>query len=132
MIGTAVVILDKQNRVLLGKRLNKKAGYGKYAVPGGKVEDTENVWEAIIRETFEETGLQLDEFSIEELPSTHAVGDQMITKWFLCTTFYGVLENREPEKCEDWLWFDLNNLPENLWLGTGKTLELINERVFNV
>jgi hypothetical protein len=32
----------------------------------------------------------------------------------------GELVNNEPEKCESWEWFDLDDLPENIFFGHSK------------
>ena len=43
---------------------------------------------------------------------------------FVIDKFDGVVENREPEKCESWEWFDINNLPDSIFVGHTKPLEL--------
>ncbi len=57
-INVAIGILEINNRILMLKR--KKGNFrGYWALPGGKIEDGEHVDEAIIREVFEETGLDV-------------------------------------------------------------------------
>ena len=55
MVGAAILILDKQNRLLLLKRSDS----GCWGPPGGATENGEVVEEAARRETLEETGLQV-------------------------------------------------------------------------
>ena len=38
----------------------------------------------------------------------------------------GVVENLESEKCEAWQWFDVNQLPDNLFLPLA---QLVGQRV---
>ncbi|GBU13704.1 hypothetical protein AwEntero_23050 [Enterobacterales bacterium] len=37
----------------------------------------------------------------------------------------GEPENREPEKCEGWQWFDLHDLPQPLFLPLQNLLEIL-------
>lgn len=53
----AIIIVD-HNKVLLGKR-GRGVGEAQYALVGGKPDGDENLELAIRRETFEETGLRL-------------------------------------------------------------------------
>ena len=60
MKGSAVLILDEQDRLLLLKRSMKSRWMpGKWGPPGGRVERGENSKGAAIRETKEETDLDL-------------------------------------------------------------------------
>ena len=55
-VGSVIFNLDK---VLLVRRLHPP-NQDRWAVPGGKVEYGESIREAVIRETIEETGLQVE------------------------------------------------------------------------
>jgi 8-oxo-dGTP diphosphatase len=57
IIGVGVIIL-KQGKLLLGKRLNEPAK-GKWSIPGGVVELGETLEHAVIREAKEETCLDV-------------------------------------------------------------------------
>ncbi len=54
--GVAVVILDKEGRILLEKRTDN----GMWGLPGGKIEPSESIREAALREIKEETGLDIE------------------------------------------------------------------------
>lgn len=75
-VGSAAVVIDDQNRVLLGRR-NKEPNFGRWVLPGGKVEPFESVEHAVRRELAEETGLgvevtgQLGVFEIINPPTEH-------------------------------------------------------------
>ncbi len=56
-IGSAAVVV-KDGKVLLGKR-NKKNAYGKWVIPGGRVDWGETIRDAAVREIKEETGLDI-------------------------------------------------------------------------
>lgn len=58
--GTEAVILDEDERVLLGRRVFDP-GAGKWDLPGGFLEEHEDPVAALRREVREETGLELEE-----------------------------------------------------------------------
>jgi 8-oxo-dGTP diphosphatase len=50
-------IIKKDNQVLFLKRAKNSYDGGKWDLPGGKLEGTEKLEEALIREVYEETGI---------------------------------------------------------------------------
>ncbi len=71
-VGSAVVVV-KDGKILLGKR-NKKNMFGKWVLPGGRVEWGETIKETAVREIKEETNLDIEiikfinHFEIMNLP----------------------------------------------------------------
>lgn len=57
-LGSAAIVVDEHNRVLLGRR-KKEPNFGRWVLPGGKIEPFETIEEALRREVAEETGLQV-------------------------------------------------------------------------
>lgn len=57
-LGSAAIVVDKNNRVLLGRR-KKEPNFGRWVLPGGKVEPFESIEDAVRREVAEETGLHV-------------------------------------------------------------------------
>ena len=100
--------------LVAGKRKGSH-GSGYWALPGGHLEVGETVTECAVREVKEECGLDLDPASVKILGMTqdlHAEGKHYITLFveaFVSSTS-GLLENREPEKCEGWEWTNLTTL----------------------
>ncbi len=60
-IGTCVVLVNHEGKVLLGKRKNAYKS-GMYGLPGGRIEYGEPMSEALAREVTEETGLEVTNF----------------------------------------------------------------------
>ena len=64
-VVAAGILLDSENRYLLGQRPEGKPYAGYWEVPGGKVEKDETVFQALQRELQEELGIDVQ--SSEEL-----------------------------------------------------------------
>jgi 8-oxo-dGTP diphosphatase len=60
MLKYTICFIKKDNEILLLNR-NKKPNMGLWNGVGGKIEINESEYESVIRETFEETGIQLKE-----------------------------------------------------------------------
>jgi len=77
-VGSALLVRDEANRILLGKR-NKDPQRGNWVIPGGKIHAFESIAEAGARELREETGLEVDvtgHFRVYEIinpPSEHRI-----------------------------------------------------------
>ncbi|WCJ60057.1 NUDIX domain-containing protein [Fontisphaera persica] len=59
-VGVGGLVVDNQGRLLLLRRANDP-GRGKYGLPGGFVNPGESAEEALVRETREETGLEIQD-----------------------------------------------------------------------
>lgn len=59
VVAVAGIVLDERGRVLLVQR-GKPPGEGLWSVPGGKLEATETLAQAVTREVREETGLLVE------------------------------------------------------------------------
>jgi ADP-ribose pyrophosphatase YjhB (NUDIX family) len=77
-IGSALLVRDGANRILLGQR-NKDPQRGSWVIPGGKIHAFESIADAAARELQEETGLRVevrDQFRAYEIvnpPSEHRI-----------------------------------------------------------
>ena len=121
-VGVGLWLFNQQGQVLLGKRLSKH-GTGTWAPPGGHLEKGETIEQCASRELFEETGLKIAPKKIKIFRVTNDIfqGEDKHYVTIHCRTNYddGVanfIEVKEPEKCETWKWFNLNNLPSPLFL----------------
>jgi ADP-ribose pyrophosphatase YjhB (NUDIX family) len=91
VVGVAVIILDQEGRILLGRRNGSYSGL--WCIPCGYVEYDEDVFDAAAREFKEETNLDIKinrVFTVQSNfhnPETHTVGI-----WFLADIAGGELK----------------------------------------
>lgn len=124
-LGVGVVVLNKENKVFVGKR--KDNPVNKWQMPQGGVDNGEDLVGAMKRELSEETGIknikilkEIDGWSKYELPD-YLLGKiwkgkyrGQKQKWFV-VKFLGSdneinLETKNPEFIE-WQWIDIDSLP---------------------
>lgn len=121
MIGVGILI-KKGCKILLLKRKGSH-GKGEWALPGGYQEFGESLKECAIREVKEETDLEIKQKDLkfvslsEQKDFIKSDDKHFITIGFL-TEFKGDKSPQigEPEKCEALQWWDLNNLPQPLFV----------------
>lgn len=133
-IKTAVdiAIFNQNNQVLLGKRL-VEAGFGTWGFPGGRLKTGEKIIQGSQREIKEELG---EEIKIRFTDEILGVRENSIPPFFshhVTVIIKGVHVGgepkiTEPEKCERWEWFSLNQLPKDLFSGVGEILENYQKR----
>lgn len=126
-VGLSVLIFNPQGEVLLGKRKNAH-GEGTWAPPGGKLHFGETLEEGILREADEEVGIDLSSNRLTLLTVTNDFFPDE-NKHFVSICFKTVLSKftdpnlLEPEKCSEWGWFSLQNLPKPLFSPVRDILE---------
>lgn len=125
-IGVNAIVI-KDNKILLGKRLSK-VGYGKWGVPGGKLKYGELLDVAAKRELLEETGLVAEKMEFLQLINDPRFDCHYIHINFLITQWSGNVELKEPDKFEKWDWFDIDNLPENIFEGHAEFVPAYKQR----
>ena len=104
-LGAFAIILDDQNRVLLCHRRD----FDLWNLPGGAIEKNELPTEAAIRETKEETGLDV---SIERLVGIYSnAGKNDLVFTFVCNIIGGHLSTTdESDSCK---YFEIKDIPAN-------------------
>jgi len=121
------IVIFQDNKALMGQRIKDGVIVG-FQFPGGHVELGESNINAAIREAFEETGLEIAIDSIlvtknsrPSLKKPPEEGKNYALQFFAAHVVGGKLENKEPDKCDGWDWYDVKNLPEPLF-GQGKAI----------
>lgn len=81
IVGVAAIVL-LEGKVLLGKRNSSYSG--KWCIPCGYVEWDEDVYEAVTREFYEETGLEIKTTEVfKVLSNFHNPNQHTVGIWFL-------------------------------------------------
>lgn len=113
-VGLGVVIVNHEGKVLIGKRKGNHAPY--YSIPGGNLELGETFEAGAIREIKEETDLDIQKPEViavtNNLETYRSEGLHYLSIILLVRDFSGELKIMEPEKCNEWLWVDPQNLPQ--------------------
>jgi 8-oxo-dGTP pyrophosphatase MutT (NUDIX family) len=121
--GRAVFLItfnkDHSKILMLKRNIQKRDFWGvSWGNIGGKIDPGESSTEAIIRETFEESGMQFNE---EDLKLLHIKEIQHAKEnWHPIHFFYGasIDENKEVNinlESEEYCWFELDDLPEDMF-----------------
>lgn len=104
MIHIVVAVIIQDNKVLLQKRRDLHL----WSYPGGKVEPDESYCQAIIRETFEETGLVVE--VVQHVADFHQPQINQILHVMECKIVGGEIIKRSRETV-DVKWFSTVALP---------------------
>jgi 8-oxo-dGTP diphosphatase len=129
-VGIAIII-ERDNKVLLGKRKGSH-GSGSWAFPGGHLEFNESIEDCAKREAMEETGLTIENIKKDTFTNDimREENKHYITCFVKADCFSGEPKIMEPNKCEEWNWFDWNNLPTPLFIPIQNLLKnLIKPRI---
>ncbi len=128
-IGVNVFVF-RDGKLLLGKRI-AGFGAGAWGLPGGHLADGEEMEKAAARELEEETGLKAEKFRFLNLINDLTGKIHYLQVGFLAE---GIGDDnplvREPDLCEKWEWFDLNNLPEKILPGHVKQIQAFIEKKY--
>jgi 8-oxo-dGTP diphosphatase len=111
------VIVCNQGRVLLGLRRGAH-GSGHWSFPGGHLEFGEDFATCAAREAREETGLVVEGLRFASV-TNDVFADE--ARHYVTVFVQGVSQSAdarrcEPDKCEQWAWFEWSALPSPLFL----------------
>lgn len=111
------VVLRRKNKVLMGLRKGAH-GQGEWSLPGGHMELGECFPDVCAREVKEETGITIQ--GVKKQGFTNDIfetdGLHYVTLFFeaLWDTTQEA-QNLEPDKTVEWQWFDIDDLPDNMF-----------------
>ena len=130
-------VSSKNNQILLLRRFNTGYEDGKYSFVAGHVESGENFTQALIREINEEAGIILQREDVRvvhimqrDSSTVEFANNERIDTFFTAEKWTGEIENKEPHKCDDLSWFDLDNLPDNIIPYIKEAIKHIKNKVF--
>ncbi|MBI4363746.1 MAG: NUDIX domain-containing protein [Candidatus Doudnabacteria bacterium] len=113
-VGVGIMIL-KEEKILLAQRKSSH-GAGEYAFPGGHLEYMESFEDCVKREIAEECGIQIKNIrflflaNLKKYAPKHYVHVGLVADWA-----GGEPQILEPQKSEEWNWYSLDQLPDNLF-----------------
>lgn len=122
-----LVLLLREDQVLLMQRAGDAYGAGLWAVPSGKLEAGENVVAAVCREVVEELGVVVLPQDVEWFGVTQVRppdGDARVGFAFRVSRWSGQPHNREPQLCSALQWWPLSSLPDPMMAYTLEVLRL--------
>jgi 8-oxo-dGTP diphosphatase len=102
-------------KILLGKRKGSH-GAGEFAFPGGHLEYMESFADCARREVHEECGIEIDNIRFEFVANVtkyapkHYLHIGLVADWKS-----GKPKVLEPDKSEEWNWYDLKDLPSPMF-----------------
>ena len=116
LTGVATLIID-DGKLLLGFR-KKSPGKNSWQCPGGLLEAGESVFDCAIRETREETGLEISNLKYAPYTNNYFEQDEFhsVTLYVTAGLAGGQLEKRELDRAKNWAWFEKDKIPEPLFL----------------
>lgn len=124
-VGVGIVVF-KGKKILLGKR-KAAHGEGEYAGLGGHLEFGESIEQCAKREALEEAGIMIKNIkflcisSLKKYQGKHYIDIGLKAEWAANEP-----KALEPDKCESFAWYDLNNLPEPLFAAEHNYLKALN------
>lgn len=108
------VIIERDDKILIGKRLGVHAPY--YSIPGGHLDPGETFEAGCIREIREETGMNIGDLTLvaitNNIETYQAEGKHTISIVMRAGRAEGEPMIKEPHKCGAWIWADPRALPE--------------------
>lgn len=115
-LRSAVYLLPiKNDKVLLSKRFNTGWMDGKYSLISGHIDGNETVFEAMVREAYEEANIKINPKDLIPATVIHRKSDvEYIDFFFVIKKWQGTPIIKEPNKCDELSWYTLDNLPNNL------------------
>jgi 8-oxo-dGTP diphosphatase len=109
------LFLIRDSQVLLLRRFNTGYEDGKYSVIAGHLGGDEKIKAAMIREAREEAGIEISPLDLQVVGVMHRKSNDERIDFFLTTTSWsGEIANREPDRCDQLAWFDVDELPEDM------------------
>jgi len=119
LVGISVIVINDK-KILFGKRKGSH-GSGTWAFQGGHLEMYETFEQTAKRELKEETNLDVEILDKNLFAVTNDFfkkeDKHYVTLYLRARTDNpNALKLMDPEKCDEWKWFGLNDFPEPLFI----------------
>ncbi len=107
------LFLIREEHILLLRRYNTGYADGQHSVIAGHLDGNEEVKTAMIREAWEEAGIEIDPSQLQVVGVMHRkAGDERIDFFLVATQWANEIINKEPHKCDELAWYPLDALPD--------------------
>jgi 8-oxo-dGTP diphosphatase len=120
-VGVQTVVI-KNGSILLGERINS-FGSGSWGLPGGHLEIDETILDAGVRELREETNLVAKQVRLFCVTDPDPKCNYHMQIGLEVLDFEGELKNTEPNICKSLRFFEINEIPNNLFVASIKIIE---------
>lgn len=132
MPAASYLVLLDGTKVLLSRRFNTGFEDGNYSLIAGHVDEGESFTQTMIREAEEEAGIIVTPEQVEVAHVMHRKNSDAVrvNVFFVARQWQGQPEIKEPDKCDDLSWFEMNGLPANVIPYIKQAVESIKNRVF--
>ena len=137
-VGCGVIVL-KDNKILLGLRNSNPLladcdlhEEGSWTMPGGSIHYNESFEEAGIRETKEETNLDIKNPKVICVQGDKNEFAHYISGGMIAESFSGEVKVMEPNEITKWEWFEIDNLPNNIFSASKKTIDCYMQNKFYI
>ena len=110
------LFLKNDNKILLLRRYNTGYQDGNYTMVSGHIEEGETAITAMKREALEEAGIdiQKEDLRVVHVEQRKSSDREYVDFYLTAEKWIGNPENKEPDKCDDLRWFELDKLPKNI------------------
>lgn len=126
------LILVRDSKILLARRFKTGWMDGKYSLIAGHLDGNEGVFDAMLREAFEEAGIKIQKKDLKPVKVLHRMSsDRMeyMDFFFIAEKWEGEPKIMEPNKCDDISWFPINDLPKNTLPHVREVIERYNDGI---
>ncbi len=112
-----MIIKNEKGEILFGRRIGTKLWCGYLGLPAGHIDKGEDAYEALFREAKEELDIEI---SYEDIIDIFVVNRRNKTLspyfdiYFEIKSYKGEIKINEVDKCQEFKWCDLNNLPDDV------------------
>lgn len=103
---------------------------GMYDLPGGHLEEGEDIFDATIREAKEEIGISIKRENLDMMHIYHRYNKGVLKFVFRADKYEGTLSNAEPDKSAEIKWVEFDNLPEQIVPSIKTELEKMKNKIF--
>lgn len=134
-VPASYLALIKDRKILLLRRFNTGYEDGKYSMVAGHADVNESFTQCAIREAKEEAGIDVDSKDLKVAHVMHRnsrtpENNERVDVFFVANKWSWEIINKEPDKCDDLSWFDLDCIPKNIIPYIKQAIDSIKNNIY--